>query len=599
MMLVVGGFMMVLLSSWNTEAFHLVVPQSYLSRGRNTILHMVRIKKSEKKKEEKQKFDLLKLIDDDEDEEDDLKKAQKEPLDAGNWIDTSATLDGNADPDRPDLAAEMAKRMESRPDISTYAIDDFTGLPTIRQGRFVMDLIKRAPIYLHPEPELRLAQMFPGCPPDVREKYRMDWATCEVPDMIQKLRAVCEVDGKIPVQPSVANKAIDFVLANREYLGLRMRTTISRLSMKCASAGELEEMKMYKELGTNFRIIDDYIAAPFRQLIMNAEVKVGPNFGNMEIGSYSGTELYERAATYIVLKGMQCHWEKRLRDAEEISTLLRTPKNKFLYSKLGDPRRYAEDEAIYTVEDCARVCTVAVEMVKTFVTTSELYDDLPVELRFFEDALTIKGGVALRKYMTDEFCPKEQITPEALREGMGRLVELLHQMYPDPYFNIYYVADKLNRAIQKGTVDERDPYKVYSNSTKGSPGFFQTYTFNCIPGSLMFSMAADRFDLPKENFPKEKTLQEVVEEIKDDPRVGFRKYWRQFQQEWGMSDISANVFGRGAIKLMEPDLATYYPPEALSRGRPHNLTWWYDLNPVNEENPVIMGDIGPGEIIYE
>jgi hypothetical protein len=82
-------------------------------------------------------------------------------------------------------------------------------------------------------------------------------------------------------------------------------------------------MRSYRNLLRNFLTIENYISAPFRQIIMDSELAIGPNFGNLDLPKFIGTSLYERSAAYIVLKGMQCTWEKKLRDAEVIEN---TPK---------------------------------------------------------------------------------------------------------------------------------------------------------------------------------------------------------------------------------------------------------------------------------
>merc|ERR1712048_313115 len=104
---------------------------------------------------------------------------------------------------------------------------------------------------------------------------------------------------------------------------------------------------------------------------------------------------------------------------------------------------------------------MAQKMTEIFVKTPELFDDLPPEIRFLEESLKVKGGTALRKYMIEDFCPKEGITPEGLREGMRRLYQQMANMQLDPYGDITNVMMKLISALSVGSDDERDPYKVY------------------------------------------------------------------------------------------------------------------------------------------
>ena len=147
---------------------------------------------------------------------------------------------------------------------------------------------------------------------------------------------------------------------------------------------------------------------------------------------------------------------------------------------VGDPKRYLPDPPIiFRYNEVVRITLMAQNMTAQFVNTPELFDDLPPEVRFLEAASFIKGGTFLRKFMIEEFCPAEGITPEGLREGLRRLDVQLSNMQIDPYGDIYNVVGRLCDAVAVGSDDERDPYTPYlSNLDRNGPGYFQTYTFN-------------------------------------------------------------------------------------------------------------------------
>ena len=402
-----------------------------------------------------------------------------------------------------EVEEEMQRRMENRPAVSNLYVDDETGMEIIQQGRFVMDVITRQAIVLNPSPNIRMAQMFPGIPMDVRDKHRFDWTTVEVPEMITKLQTACSLpNGDLPPFPSITNTGIDFVLANRDLLGHRMSKTLGKLMMRAAWKEDKEQMQVYRNLLRNFLTIENYISAPFRQIIMDSELAIGPNFGNLNIEAYIGNDLFERSSAYLVLKGMQCTWEKKVRDAEVIENTVQTEDNYYKILATGDPRRYhPEPEVIWESKECQRVCAMGIQMVKTFVNDETYFADLPVECRFIEAALTIQGGAALRAFITDDFCPREQITPAALREGMRRLLAQLDSMYLDPYADIRNVVDKLQKAMTVGSGDdERNPYEPYLQSLSvDSPAYFQTYTFNHNPMSLVRFLDAKKFEPNKQN----------------------------------------------------------------------------------------------------
>jgi hypothetical protein len=390
--------------------------------------------------------------------------------------------------------------MDEKPEITQVIVDEQTGFERIAQGKAVMDVVTRKAVNLSDMgPMYRMAQFSPGVPPEAREAFRFDWEAATVPQMVESLREVCKVEIKledgtivrdIPPHPTVSNMAIEYVIANRDYLGHRMKKTLGRMKLRSQSEGNAEEARELRVLWKHFMTLEDHISAPFRQMVLDAEGKIGPNFGNLELNQFVGKELYERSASYIVLKAMVAHWEKKVRDAD---FLLKNPQNKDNFMTVlatGDPKRYLPDPPIiFAFDECVKVCAMAQKMTKEFVETSDLYDDLPAELRFIEKSLELKGGTELRRYIIEEYCPAEQITPEALREGMRRFHQQMINMQIDPYGDFTMLVGRLVEAMGVGTPDQRDPYGAYnynlSKDKSRNPGFFQTYTFNEDKNSLV------------------------------------------------------------------------------------------------------------------
>jgi hypothetical protein len=185
----------------------------------------------------------------------------------------------------------------SQPDVTTIVTDPDTGIARIQQGKSVMDKVTgRAVVLSSLGPEYRLAQMFPGVPPEVRDRHRFDWSTVTVPQMVEKLREACTVPLKdaatgreylgVPPHPQISNPAVDFVLSNRDRLGHRMKKTLGRLKLRSQSRLEREEASSYRELWKHFLLLEDHVSAPFRQMLLDAESNVGPNFGNLDVRSY-------------------------------------------------------------------------------------------------------------------------------------------------------------------------------------------------------------------------------------------------------------------------------------------------------------------------
>ncbi|KAL7564136.1 hypothetical protein ACA910_021111 [Epithemia clementina (nom. ined.)] len=490
---------------------------------------------------------------------------------------------------------EMAKsRVDARPEVSTVIVDDETGAEIVQQGKNVMDVVTRRPVKLSTlGPEYRLAQMFPGVPLPVREKYRMDRTTAQVPEMVEKLREACMVrmaDGKraIPPHPSVANKAIDFVLANRDLLGSKMKRALARITMRNFALGNAEEGREYQKLWKNFETLENHISAPFRQMIMDAEGRAGPNFGNLEVKSFLSGDLYERTANYLVLKGMVAHWEKKVVDADSLEKQVQNNDNFVSITSEGDPRRFLPDSPVFfTVKECTQVCYMAQQTTKAFVETPELFDDLPPEVRFLEYALSIRAGTPMRRYMKEEFCPQEGITSEALVEGMRRLMVQLESMQVDPYADIVNLMEKLIRAMAVGMDEERDPYEnVLVSTDPNAPGYFPTYTFNHQDISLV-----QFFDSCIAN-----TGTGASASKSSNPFESLFNFGGGGGTASSTSKRGGTVFPKQSPETPKKDM--YVVPSARAAGRPHELGW-LDLMKDPDDQLQGLGKVPPGRIISE
>ena len=474
---------------------------------------------------------------------------------------------------------------QMQPDVTTVVTDPDTGIARIQQGKYVMDKVTgKAVILSSLGPEYRLAQMFPGVPPETREKYRFDWKTVTVPEMVEQLKQACTVPLKnsqtgeewlgIPPFPQISNPAVDFVLANRDYLGHRMKKALGRLKLRSQSQFKKEEAAEMRELWKHFLLLEDHISAPFRQMMLNAEAKIGPNFGNLDMKSYCDGELYERTASYLVLKSMVAHWEKKYNDAMELDALPDEDGAFMAQLYTGDPKRYLPDPPIiFRLAEVSRIVVMAQKMVKAFVDEEDLFNDLPAEVKFIESALSIQGGTALRQFMLEEFCPNNNVDPASLREGLKRLYQQMFNMQIDPYGDLTMTLWNLCVATSVGTDEARDPYEEYIANVKGTsyennPGFFQTYTFNHDKNSLV------RF------LDSAKTIEKGTAGSTEDVT-------RQIQGE-ALQLLGFNLGGGGspnpatASRDAKKEQKDYVVPEDRAIGRPH-MMGWLDLLGEDEE----------------
>jgi len=338
--------------------------------------------------------------------------------------------------------ADAVPDVDRRPDVSEVIMDEDTGILRVVQGENVKDIVTGKAVQLSNRGgEFRLAQMFPDVSPETREKYRFDWNSITVPQMVEELSNVLVSDGNIPPHPQVSEKSVEFVLANRDYLGHRMSRCLGRLKLRAQSQFQKEEALKLRRIWKKFLTIENHLSAPFRQIVLDAEKKIGPNFGNLDLKSYCSGDVHERTASYIVLKGMVAHWEKKVKDAEYVESTPETTSNFLEILMVGDPRRYLPDPPIiYRLNECLSVCLMARNMTQAFVSDEDLYDDLPCEVRFVDEALKIKSGTELRRFIVEEFCPREQVTPERLREGVRRLYQQMHNLQGESRIRVGVLA---------------------------------------------------------------------------------------------------------------------------------------------------------------
>ncbi|VEU41172.1 unnamed protein product [Pseudo-nitzschia multistriata] len=517
----------------------------------------------------------------------------------------TATATPPRSPEQQKAMDEAQARFEQRPEVTTMVVDEESGTEFIAQGQKVMDVVTRKAVKLsNAGADARLAQMFPGVPPQVREQHRIDWKTAEIPEVLDKLLAACSTDlgdGKtgIPPHPSLTNEGIDFVLANRDRLGYKMSKTIPRWTFNAASQGRMAEAKeVWNKLHVNFLTIENYVSGPFRQIMQDAEGRVGPNFGNLELASFCSGDLYERVANYLVLKGMVAHWEKKVVDAD----FLENSDEDEIKMYRGDPKRYLKKDSqdapiLYTLKECTQVCAMAQQMCKLFVEDEKLFGDFPDEIVFLEDALTIRGGTALRKYMIDEFCPSRGITPEGLREGVKRLGQQLDNMQIDPYADITMKIEQLYAAMAVGSDDATDPYAKYlgfqASEDPNNPAYFETYTFNHAKKSLVRFM--------DDTYPSVGGIAEMIgpppakgeneNEEKKNPFEGLTN---------GLNNIMGQIKGERTLRVepsYDDDATPYVVPKERSIGRKHDQGWFEELN-ADDGNPKDrFGKMEPGRII--
>ena len=338
---------------------------------------------------------------------DEMKKQNKN-LNVKKALQTVPEEEQEESPLFEDNTVPGQQQFDNRPEVSMI-VEDENGMKRIVEGKAVLDVTTGKAVQLSSRgPEYRLAEMFPGVPPDVRANLRLDRATADPMEILQALKtAVTSPDGTLP-KKKVSNAGLDFMTANWDLLGEGMKKMIGRLKLRNQWQQNVDEAKYYRDLWFHYMVLQNKISAPFRQICFDAEMKIGPNFGNMDVKSYCNGDLYQRAGAFIVLKALCCLWEKKTVDAQEIENTPSTRTNFVTLLCLGDPKRFLPgNNSIFKLDECAKITYQAQQLYDAFINDPELFDDLPPELRFMAAAGKISSGTELRRFMIEDFCPKE------------------------------------------------------------------------------------------------------------------------------------------------------------------------------------------------
>ncbi|GMI16454.1 hypothetical protein TrLO_g9274 [Triparma laevis f. longispina] len=356
---------------------------------------------------------------------------------------------------------------------SKVLVDEDTGLRMISEGRAVMDITTSQPVILSKlGPEYRLAEFSPSVPDEIRSKMRVEGSS--VDSIILKFESTLPPNGS--TSKEICNPtSLDFVLSNRDLLSPKFKKILTRLKLKAQSLGDVEKAKRLRWIRNCYLVLENKVSSPFRQIILDREVEIGPNFSNLDLKGYVGRHPYERNASWIVLQAMRIVWEKKTRDSNYYETTKRNGKNTMQFLSTGDPNRFNvdSDRKFYNYEDTTRMCAWAQKMSTVF--SEEMGEGLLPEFRFVDVAMGIESGTEVRGYAF-EFCEKEGIDINDLKEGVTRLAIQLDNMQPDPYGKFARLVMDLRDALYAGS---RDPLEIYDEYLykKDGKGWFETYSF--------------------------------------------------------------------------------------------------------------------------
>ena len=113
----------------------------------------------------------------------------------------------------------------------------------ISEGRAVMDVLTKQPVKLsNLGEEYRMAEFSPGVDLATRERHRILRPNLTVEGLVEGLTKALPD----PVGDPCNDEAVDFVLANRDWMGMEMKRCLTSMKLKAQSEGNVQEAKRLK-----------------------------------------------------------------------------------------------------------------------------------------------------------------------------------------------------------------------------------------------------------------------------------------------------------------------------------------------------------------
>ena len=120
----------------------------------------------------------------------------------------------------------------------------------ISEGRAVMDVLTKQPVKLsNLGEEYRMAEFSPGVDLATRERHRIPRPNLTVEGLVEGLTKALPD----PVGDPCNDEAVDFVLANRDWMGMEMKRCLTGMKLKAQSEGNVQEAKRLKVRGRKIR----------------------------------------------------------------------------------------------------------------------------------------------------------------------------------------------------------------------------------------------------------------------------------------------------------------------------------------------------------
>jgi len=264
----------------------------------------------------------------------------------------------------------------------------------------------------------------------------------------------------------------EFVVANHDHLGYRGALLLTGLKMNAQYRKDKAAQEKYDALRRSFVLADQSVTVPLRQLVREAEGRLGPIAAAQDpkqfkaLTSLSASEVN---GLWVLIKAAVATWSDKVMFAnEKINKLQKSAeRTNDMEVKQQETDR---DGALGSLQ-------VWSQLSDAFMEDKGFTDKLRPELKFIDTAAKLETETEVRKFAAQTFCPEAGMSVEDLREDVRYFRNSVQRLSPQNYGGLADLVTGLAEVLCAGAPDEVD---IYTKAVKAKATYFETYD---LPGS--------------------------------------------------------------------------------------------------------------------
>jgi len=337
----------------------------------------------------------------------------------------------------------------------------------VMQGRNVLDPVTRGAYYLPVEEEERQEACFRWRADEARDaKWRLAWAPALTPkEVLAGLSEAHAAGGDATL--------FEFVLANHDMLGTRAAMFLSAAKLSAQFRKDAEEALRLRELLKAFIFAELRVNVGWKQVVLDAEVRVSKIVGNLAALQKEAAKLgaSDVAGTWVLLKAAVCTWEdKYVAEEEAIAALQEKQMGR------SDPSmRFDVGKKEKQLANTRNNMALWQQMAKTYGEVEPAMDKLLPELKFLDRAFYLPSSTEVRRYAATEFCPEHGMTEAELRRRLRHVLCAIQRLTPTNYLSLYYKVLDIVTSVSRGTEDDVEEMDYYARGQEDGTLYFETY----------------------------------------------------------------------------------------------------------------------------